>query len=143
VDDKHRMHQIVWLALLGSILFYAAMPLFLAPVMDAPPPGLALAVVAATVSATGLVFALPRLMSQLPAATDEAAGVRAFQTKIVQWALCEAMVIFGLVLYVLGGGTTWLWALCAWGSVLMGMHGPREAAVGDARDLARPDVKIG
>ena len=118
MNDKHRMHQIVWLALLGSILFYAAMPLLVAPVMDGPPPGLALAIVAATLSTTGLVFALPR-------------------------ALCEAMVIFGLVLYLLGGGTTWLWALCAWGSVLMGMHGPREAAVGDARDLARPDVKIG
>ena len=137
MNDKQKAHRIVWLSLLASMLLYAAMPLLVAPVAEDPPQGLVLALIAATVSTTGLVIALPRLASQAPAAAG------ASQIRIVQWALCEALVIFGLVLYLLGGGTSWLWGLCLWSAILMGLHAPREDRVVDAREMARPDVRIG
>jgi hypothetical protein len=130
--------------MLGSIGLYAALPLLL-PGSELPPPAPIPFILSAAAAMVGLTsFALPQVIARVPAKDAAEAEARAFQAKIIQWALDELIGVLGLVLYVMGAGTTWLWGLCAVAALLLGMHGPREAAApSDSRDLARPDVKIG
>ena len=144
MDDKLQAQKMVWMMLLATIATYMALPAMIEPLSsEGPAPVLPMAFAAMALSMAGAIFAIPSLMSRLPVADEEQAAHRPFQAKILQWVLAESIAVFGLVLYLLGGGTTWLWAFGALAAVLMGLHAPREERVADSRDLIRPDVKIG
>ena len=145
--------QITWFILLGSITVYAAMPMAIAG-SEAPLEPMLVTVLAVVAAMTGIAsFVVPGVIRRIPSKNSEERAARSYQALLVGWALCETIAIYGLVLYVLGAGTTWLWGLSAVAFILMGMQSPRDpemsldgasgAGAMDSHELARPDVKIG
>ena len=144
MNEKRQVLRGVWLFLLGSLALYAALPMFVPSAQQALPAGLPLGFAGAAVMLAAMSFAITSVLQRAPAKSEEDAAARHLQTKVAQWALSESIAVCGLVLYLIGAGTTWLWGLCALAAILMGIHGPRESAARvDSRELARPDIKIG
>lgn len=145
MDDKRQTLRIIWAAMLGSNAVYAAMPLLVPGGEAALDPAIPLALAAGAVMTAVASFVVPAIVARMPVEDDAMRANRSFQLCVVRWALAEAVAIDGIVLFVLGAGTGWLWGLCAASAVLLGIHAPRENALSphDSRGLARPDVKIG
>ena len=140
-----RALPMIWLALLGSLCVYAGLAFVIEPALAEAPAMLLQVFLVLGCSQAGLSFAVPALLARMPLPPTMTDMIRRRQTKIVQWAICESIGVLGLVLYVLGAGTSWLWGFCAAAALLLGVHAPRDdaGAGADSRELARADIKIG
>ena len=152
-QNKRGTRQVVWFALLGSIAVYAAMPMLI-PGAEKPADPVIVMALAAVAAMTGFAsFVVPGILRRMPSKSAEERAARSFQALLIGWVMCETIAVYGLVLYVLGAGTTWLWGLSAVAFILMGMQSPRDPEVSldgasgagamDSHDLARSDIKIG
>lgn len=149
-----RLLTLVWLMLLASLGMYAVVA-FAVPLPQrsvGAPPGMALAlgVVAAAIALAS--FAMRRAWIERPAREgvldlDEPAALARFQARSIRiWVLCESIGVFGLVLCFLSGEPWQAVPFLAGSAALLWLHRPGRPLPGaapSARDLARPDVKIG
>ena len=136
----------IWAAMLASVALYAALPLFVASPAADPSPAFVPAMLAAAAVTAFLSFhpfQRPRLLAQQAQQAGQPAGHLALGAKLVPLAMCEAIAIEGLVLYLVTGEPLWTWVLAGAAAVLLFVHAPRTPGPADARDLARPDIKLG
>jgi len=149
-----RVHWTLWASLLVSLAVYALLPLLMTPPGggDGGVSGVLVAALAMAAVMLGVAsFAIRRALltgpvrrGQLdPDRPRDALRVRGIL--IACWVACEAVAIQGLVLFFLGAPLAVVFAFFAAGALLMLLHAPRARAWRrpDARDLARPDVRIG
>lgn len=96
--------QIIWFALLASIGGYAAIGYFVIQpgTMARTDPEqlnmMAMVLAAAAVGTGGFAMMAPRILSKMPTVS----------LYIVRWAMAESVAVFGFMLRILGGNTTWL-----------------------------------
>lgn len=147
--------KIMWRSMLGSLGIYAAISLFVKPLLG-PDSGLrlpltgalavvALAIVAGTIVVRRVALAQPLSRGEIDLSTAEGAA-RLSAVSVILWALSESIGIFGLVLFVLFGEAAVFYAFLAASAALLLMHAPRASApeaAARSEDLARADVKIG
>ena len=104
--------RLLWGAITGSLLIYWGVTRVI-PAQQADSSNtldlmvLTLAIV--SVAVTGIVAALPRLLSKTPY----------FQLAVVRFALAESIGLYGLVLHFLGAASSTVLSFLAWSGLLL------------------------
>jgi hypothetical protein len=134
--------RIIWLAMLGSIALYAALPWIVRPEVKSSSDALLLSFMAiailtgiGTLAARELLLVRPIRAGELRVATD-AGLARLSQISIVLWALSESVALYGVILYVLSGEARHLYLFLMASAGLFFVHRPGRLPAPDRTTLS-------
>lgn len=137
----HQVARVVWLAMLASVAIYFVLLSVLTPTGSpgAAPEMIRLLRKAFVMVAAGQTFAIWVIRRRLLAPTLAVAPAgtprelepgRALGVHIVCWALAESIAIYGLVLGLIGRGSSLSTVFFAWGAGLLLLLRPRSELFG-------------
>jgi len=137
IASQIRTLRIIYAAMFVSLGIYTAVSF---AILDAGGPGdlgagapeidmIQWAFLAVGLVVTAMSFILPGLVIRTPR-SEGLPFQQVFIKKILQWALSEAVALFGLVLFFMSGDMEYILIFGAWSAALLLVHGPWGLAGG-------------
>lgn len=127
-----RLLRTIQLALLASVLLYAAIGELVGPRVRTVNPGLSYVLTTAGVAIVGMIFVVRRTLvfraaESLTLHPDDSLTLKHWKTGyIATYALCETLALFGLVLRLMGCNFQRSVPFYVGGAVLLAFFGPRR-----------------